>query len=161
MGLESPTSIFAGWALSEAMILAEWPSEHHFMSSTNGFPSSEQRPDSSGAMVNREFPQSGINIWPDAHKHDKVAGKDRLRFAMVCASNQNRSMAAHALLFNSGLSVSSYGTGSQVKLPGPSQREPNIYSFGTPYQRMHDDLAARNPSLYPFSCDSDVLSPNL
>ncbi|KAJ7553440.1 hypothetical protein O6H91_06G098000 [Diphasiastrum complanatum] len=74
----------------------------------------------------------------------------KLRYAMVCASNQNRSMEAHALLQKIGLDVSSYGTGAHVKLPGPSIREPNIYAFGTPYQIMFNDLKSKDPHLYPF-----------
>lgn len=78
---------------------------------------------------------------------------------MVCASNVNRSVAAHALLQQEGLDVSaataaasrrrspltivadplvpadaqvmSFGTGRRVKLPGPSEREPNCYDFGS------------------------------
>ncbi|KAL3686445.1 hypothetical protein R1sor_009019 [Riccia sorocarpa] len=69
----------------------------------------------------------------------------RLRHAMVCASNQNRSMEAHFLLQKQGLDVSSYGTGAQVKLPGPSVREPNVYAFGTPYRLMLDDLKRKDP----------------
>ena len=72
----------------------------------------------------------------------------RLRHAMVCASNQNRSMEAHAMLQKQGLDVCSYGTGSHVKLPGPSVREPNVYSFGTPYRVMLDDLKNKDPELY-------------
>ncbi|KAJ7553439.1 hypothetical protein O6H91_06G098000 [Diphasiastrum complanatum] len=72
----------------------------------------------------------------------------KLRYAMVCASNQNRSMEAHALLQKIGLDVSSYGTGAHVKLPGPSIREPNIYAFGTPYQIMFNDLKSKDPHLY-------------
>eukprot|EP00898_Chlorokybus_atmophyticus_P004297 jgi/Chlat1/4869/Chrsp31S08938 len=70
------------------------------------------------------------------------------RFAMVCASNQNRSMEAHALLAKHGLIVESYGTGSQVKLPGPSIREPNVYKFGTPYSNMYDELRRKDYDLY-------------
>lgn len=73
----------------------------------------------------------------------------RLRHAMVCASNQNRSMEAHSLLQKQGLDVSSYGTGAHVKLPGPSIREPNVYTFGTPYRLMFDDLKRKDPELYP------------
>ncbi|KAJ7546600.1 hypothetical protein O6H91_08G046200 [Diphasiastrum complanatum] len=72
----------------------------------------------------------------------------KLRYAMVCASNQNRSMEAHALLHKIGLDVSSYGTGAHVKLPGPSIREPNIYAFGTPYQVMLNELKGKDPHLY-------------
>lgn len=68
---------------------------------------------------------------------------------MVCSSNQNRSMEAHFLLKRQGLDVASYGTGSHVKLPGPSAREPNVYDFGTPYKQMFDELRRKDPELYP------------
>ena len=73
----------------------------------------------------------------------------KFRYAMVCSSNQNRSMEAHALLKRQGFDVSSYGTGSHVKLPGPSLREPNVYDFGTPYKQMLDELRQKDPELYP------------
>jgi RNA polymerase II subunit A C-terminal domain phosphatase SSU72 len=44
----------------------------------------------------------------------------KLRFAMVCASNMNRSMEAHHVLKGAGLTVTSYGVGGHVKLPGKS-----------------------------------------
>lgn len=74
----------------------------------------------------------------------------RLRYAMVCSSNQNRSMEAHFLLKRQGFDVSSYGTGAHVKLPGPSLREPNVYNFGTPYKQMFEELRRKDPELYPF-----------
>ncbi|EXC01812.1 RNA polymerase II subunit A C-terminal domain phosphatase SSU72 [Morus notabilis] len=70
------------------------------------------------------------------------------RYAMVCSSNQNRSMEAHSLLKRQGFDVSSYGTGAHVKLPGPSLREPNVYDFGTPYKHMLDDLRRKDLELY-------------
>ncbi|KAF5734589.1 putative Protein SSU72 [Tripterygium wilfordii] len=72
----------------------------------------------------------------------------KYRYAMVCSSNQNRSMEAHSLFKRQGYDVSSYGTGSHVKLPGPSLREPNVYDFGTPYKQMFDDLRRKDPELY-------------
>ena len=75
----------------------------------------------------------------------------KLRYAMVCSSNQNRSMEAHCILKREGFDVSSYGTGQHVKLPGPSAREPNVYEFGTPYKHMFDDLRRKDPDLYPLS----------
>ncbi|KAL8474476.1 hypothetical protein ACS0TY_030362 [Phlomoides rotata] len=72
----------------------------------------------------------------------------RLRYAMVCSSNQNRSMEAHAVLKREGFDVASYGTGQHVKLPGPSIREPNVYDFGTPYKQMLDELRRKDPELY-------------
>lgn len=73
----------------------------------------------------------------------------KLRYAMVCSSNQNRSMEAHSLMKRQGFDVSSYGTGGHVKLPGPSLREPNVYDFGTPYKQMYDELRRKDPDLYP------------
>uniref|UniRef100_A0A2N9EIU2 RNA polymerase II subunit A C-terminal domain phosphatase SSU72 n=1 Tax=Fagus sylvatica TaxID=28930 RepID=A0A2N9EIU2_FAGSY len=72
----------------------------------------------------------------------------KFRYAMVCSSNQNRSMEAHSLLKRQGFDVSSYGTRAHVKLPGPSLREPNVYDFGTPYKQMFDDLRRKDPELY-------------
>ena len=67
---------------------------------------------------------------------------------MVCASNMNRSMDAHNLLKSEGLDVESYGVGSQVKIPGPSAREPNVYPFGTPYKEIYDELMSKDQALY-------------
>ncbi|XP_047049523.1 RNA polymerase II subunit A C-terminal domain phosphatase SSU72 [Lolium rigidum] len=77
-----------------------------------------------------------------------MAAQKRWRFAMVCSSNMNRSMEAHAVLGRAALDVESYGTGSQVKLPGPSMHEPNVYDFGTPYGGIYEDLRRKDPDLY-------------
>eukprot|EP00899_Mesostigma_viride_P008668 jgi/Mesvir1/17802/Mv12906-RA.1 len=72
----------------------------------------------------------------------------QLQFAMVCASNMNRSMEAHAALKDHDMNVYSYGIGSSVKLPGASIKEPNVYTFGTPYSQIYDDLKKKDPDLY-------------
>ncbi|EIE23973.1 Ssu72-like protein [Coccomyxa subellipsoidea C-169] len=72
----------------------------------------------------------------------------KMKVAMVCASNQNRSMEAHALLKKHGFQVSSYGTNGHVKLPGTSQREPNVYDFGTPYADIYEDLRQKDENFY-------------
>nr|GEZ02023.1 RNA polymerase II subunit A C-terminal domain phosphatase SSU72 [Tanacetum cinerariifolium] len=85
----------------------------------------------------------------------------RLRYALVCSSNQNRSMEAHFLLKREGFDVCSYGTGTHVKLPGPSLREPNVYEFGTPYKQMFDDLRRKDPELYKRNGILPMLKRNL
>jgi RNA polymerase II subunit A C-terminal domain phosphatase SSU72 len=75
-----------------------------------------------------------------------------ISFALVCASNQNRSMATHSAFSASAILrtyfVKSYGTGSQVKLPGKTQAEPNTYPFGTPYMEMYNDLRKKDEKFY-------------
>lgn len=65
----------------------------------------------------------------------------KLSFGVVCSSNINRSMEAHVVLSNAGLKVESYGTGTQVRLPGKSAMEPRVFKFGTPYADMYKSLS--------------------
>jgi len=67
---------------------------------------------------------------------------------MVCASNMNRSMEAHKMLKQHGFDVESYGVGTQVKIPGPTQDQPNVYAFGTPYNHILRELEERDKELY-------------
>lgn len=99
-------------------------------------------PDNNGFGLSSSTPNGGGVLG------DGVGGPPRLRFAMVCASNQNRSMEAHAMLKQHGYVVESYGVGARVKLPGPNAREPNVYSFGTPYETIYNDLMRKDPELY-------------
>ncbi|KRZ66081.1 Protein argonaute-3, partial [Trichinella papuae] len=71
----------------------------------------------------------------------------KLRFSVVCSSNMNRSMEAHAMLQKKGFNVRSFGSGSLVKLPGPSPTVHNIYSFSTPYEEIYKDLVAKDKNL--------------
>ena len=46
----------------------------------------------------------------------------KVRFAVVCSSNMNRSMEAHAFLQKKGYDIRSYGTGDKIKIPGMAAR---------------------------------------
>mmetsp|Transcript_16217 Transcript_16217/g.33334 ORF Transcript_16217/g.33334 Transcript_16217/m.33334 type:complete len:194 (+) Transcript_16217:80-661(+) len=70
------------------------------------------------------------------------------KYATVCSSNMNRSMEAHNQMLKSGLCVRSFGTGTTVRLPGPSESRPNVYEFGTPYADILADLKGKDVHLY-------------
>ena len=46
------------------------------------------------------------------------------------------------------LQVASYGVNGHVKLPGPTQRQPNVYEFGTPYEVIYEDLRSKDEKFY-------------
>ncbi len=71
-----------------------------------------------------------------------------LKIAVVCSSNMNRSMEAHAFIVKKGFKVDSYGTGDKVKLPGPTQDKPNVYDFGVSYEDIFKDLTKKDKELY-------------
>merc|ERR1711904_396466 len=57
-------------------------------------------------------------------------------------------MGAHLRLLRFGFRVESYGIGVNVKLPGPTPNEPNIFPFGTPYNIIKRSLQHSNRNLY-------------
>lgn len=77
-----------------------------------------------------------------------MASISDLRIAVICSSNMNRSMEAHAFLSKKGFHVQSFGTGDKVKIPGSAADKPNIYEFGTSYDEIYHDLLDKDKSLY-------------
>lgn len=71
-----------------------------------------------------------------------------LKIAVICSSNQNRSMEAHNFLSKKGFNVRSFGSGMHVKLPGLAPDRPNIYDFNTTYDEMYKDLLTKDSQLY-------------
>lgn len=60
-------------------------------------------------------------------------------------------MEAHLRLSTAttGFPVISFGTGSLVRLPGPSITQPNVYSFNTTsYEHMYEELRGKDERLY-------------
>ncbi|KAK4504210.1 hypothetical protein PRZ48_005126 [Zasmidium cellare] len=87
----------------------------------------------------------------DTEKTEKKDEGFKLRFCTVCASNNNRSMEAHLRLTTAPTPYPtiSFGTGSLVRLPGPSISQPNVYNFNsTSYAAMYSELLSKDQRLY-------------
>ncbi|GMT14887.1 hypothetical protein PFISCL1PPCAC_6184, partial [Pristionchus fissidentatus] len=74
--------------------------------------------------------------------------RPKVKFAVSCSSNMNRSMEAHSFLLKRGFDIESYGSGNQVKLPGPAVDKPNCYEFGTSYDFIYNDLKRKDNQFY-------------
>ncbi|KAJ5888382.1 hypothetical protein N7495_008423 [Penicillium taxi] len=86
---------------------------------------------------------------PEMESQDTPTDSWKLKFCTVCASNNNRSMEAHLRLSAAPYPVISFGTGSLVRLPGPSITQPNVYSFNTTsYNQMYEELHEKDDRLY-------------
>ena len=46
------------------------------------------------------------------------------------------------------MQVGSFGVNGHVKLPGPTQHQPNVYNFGTPYHVIYKDLRSKDEAFY-------------
>ncbi|KAK0307913.1 RNA polymerase II subunit A C-terminal domain phosphatase [Friedmanniomyces endolithicus] len=114
-----------------------------------------------------EKPPSTANGTPQQHpgqqQPEDATGGFKLKFCTVCASNNNRSMEAHLRLTTPQATATpsnpsssflpyptiSFGTGSLVRLPGPSITQPNVYNFNTTsYEDMYEELEGKDVRLY-------------
>ena len=58
-------------------------------------------------------------------------------------------MESHLRLSLASYPVISFGTGSLVRLPGPTITQPNVYPFNvTSYEKMYTELSTKDPRLY-------------
>ncbi|KAI0396439.1 RNA polymerase II subunit A C-terminal domain phosphatase SSU72 [Xylariaceae sp. FL0594] len=86
---------------------------------------------------------------PTTNGSEDATGEFKLKFCTVCASNQNRSMEAHLRLSEANYPVISFGTGSLVRLPGPSITQPNVYPFNkVSYDTIYKELDGKDHRLY-------------
>ena len=77
-------------------------------------------------------------------------------------ANLLSSMEAHLQLASAHLPTISFGTGSLVRLPGPTITQPNVYHFNsTTYRAIHDELAQQNTALYTHNGLLNMLGRNL
>ncbi|KAK5110519.1 RNA polymerase II subunit A C-terminal domain phosphatase [Meristemomyces frigidus] len=117
--------------------------------SPTGLDGTDERPSTSnGQSGTPQPPRTTSNPASDSFK---------LKFCTVCASNNNRSMEAHLRLTTprqedertTAYPCISFGTGSLVRLPGPSITQPNVYNFNsTSYNQMYEELAGKDQRLY-------------
>jgi RNA polymerase II subunit A C-terminal domain phosphatase SSU72 len=70
-------------------------------------------------------------------------------------------MEAHLRLAAESYPVISFGTGSNVRLPGPSITQPNVYAFNrTSYDSMYRELSAKDEHLYRANGVLELLDRN-
>jgi RNA polymerase II subunit A C-terminal domain phosphatase SSU72 len=71
-------------------------------------------------------------------------------------------MEAHLQLASAQLPTISFGTGSLVRLPGPTITQPNVYNFNsTTYEAIFNELSDQNKQLYTQNGLLNMLGRNL
>lgn len=71
-------------------------------------------------------------------------------------------MEAHLQLAAAGFPTISFGTGTLVRLPGPTISQPNVYHFNsTTYQAIHAELTQQDTRLYTQNGLLNMLGRNL
>ncbi|KAK8887261.1 RNA polymerase II subunit A C-terminal domain phosphatase [Tritrichomonas musculus] len=78
-----------------------------------------------------------------------------LRFACVCLSNVNRSMAGHKVLAKNNYNVCSYATNSQISILGPTKN--NLYDFGTTYKEIIANLKEQGTAAVEFYESQEII----
>ena len=64
-------------------------------------------------------------------------------------ADSTRSMESHLQLSKANFPVISFGTGSLVRLPGPTITQPNVYQFNkTSYDTIYKELEGKDARLY-------------
>jgi len=88
-------------------------------------------------------------VLPWIPSSNALGNQGQLAVALVCQSNNNRSVETHHVLSSNGYKfVFSYGIGAKVRMPGEKPNTPNVFDFGTPYMQMYHELRKRNQGLY-------------
>lgn len=72
----------------------------------------------------------------------------KLKFAVICNGNSNRSMAVHHSMAQKGFQVSSFGFEEVVAIPGKKKGKPNYYEYTMSYQEIIDDLIEDDKTFY-------------
>ncbi|KAG9060951.1 RNA polymerase II subunit A C-terminal domain phosphatase [Linnemannia hyalina] len=94
---------------------------------------------------------ASLNLWytsslePSMVPSCSSSRAENLRLAQITTLDE----AIGAIIRSkNGFTVSSYGTGTMVRLPGPTIDKPNIYNFGTPYNEVYQELKGKDTQLY-------------
>ena len=96
---------------------------------------------------------SAADAGSGSEAKDVAKPKYAHKFAVVCRSNMNRSMANHDILMKNGFSVCSYGIGKEVKVPSRDKKG-RMFPFGTPYEDILKFLTEEDEQ---FNTDSRVI----